>query len=132
MKISTEIKAIQTSIKSFAANANYAGSNLLQSDSTAAAGTGDLKVVASYNRTGASVTIDTVTVAAADTRVIDTSATGGTGMVDALLKDDFFAPKAGTAGDPNAQPPVPATPATPVGADGIKTALEAVETALGK
>ena len=128
MKIATEIKTIQSNIKSFAANANYAGSNLLQSDSSkdpAAAGDpsnpADLKVVASYNRTGSSVTIDTVTVSAADTRVIDTDGAGA-GMVDALLKDDFFKPTAGTGGAAD----------VPVDAADIKTALEAVEGALGK
>lgn len=134
LKIATEIKTIQSNIKSFAANANYAGSNLLQSDSTATAGTGDLKVVASYNRTGTSVTIDTVTVSAADTRVIDTDANGaGAGMVDALLADDFFAPVAGApATDDGAGNTTPAVEDKPVDAVGIKNALEAVETALGK
>ncbi|TIO38515.1 MAG: flagellin, partial [Mesorhizobium sp.] len=44
-KIATEIKAIQDQIKSSVTNANFAGSNLLQNDGTAAS---DLNIVASY------------------------------------------------------------------------------------
>ncbi|RWD60411.1 MAG: flagellin, partial [Mesorhizobium sp.] len=73
-KIATEIKAIQDQIKSSVTNANFAGSNLLQNDGTVAS---DLNIVASYNRTGATVTIDTITVKSADTQVLDTAGTGG-------------------------------------------------------
>ncbi len=60
-KIETEIKSIVSNINSALSNANYAGSNLLNGPTT------DLEVVASYNRSGATVTVDKITVAAADT-----------------------------------------------------------------
>ncbi|NKC03989.1 flagellin [Ochrobactrum haematophilum] len=110
-KISTEITAIQGQIKSSATNANYAGANLLVNDGAA---TEDLKVVASYNRVGTDVTIDTVDVAAADVQVLDTAGTGG--IVGGLLASTFFDTTGTTALDSAA----------------IKTALESVETALGK
>jgi flagellin len=82
-KISTEISAIQAQIKSSASNANFAGSNLLINDGTAAS---DLHVVASYNRTGTTVTIDTVDVTAASTQVFGVTA-GATDFTKGLLKD---------------------------------------------
>ena len=75
-KIATEIKSIQANINSAIDNANYAGSNLLKSPAN------DLEVVASYNRTGAAVTIDKITVAKADT---DTTA-----MVTDIVDAAFF------------------------------------------
>jgi flagellin len=108
-KIATEIKAIQAQIKSSITNANYAGSNLLQETATSA----DLKIVASYNRTGATVTIDTIDVAKADTNVLDTAGTGGT--LGGLLAATFFDPDTAAVSDAD-----------------IKTALGTVETALGK
>ncbi|KAB2665383.1 flagellin [Brucella tritici] len=75
-KIATEIKSIQANINSAIDNANYAGSNLLKSPAN------DLEVVASYNRTGAAVTIDKITVAKADT---DTTA-----MVTDIVDATFF------------------------------------------
>ncbi len=60
-KIETEVKSIVSNINSALSNANYAGSNLLNGP------TDDLEVVASYNRSGATVTVDKITVAAADT-----------------------------------------------------------------
>jgi flagellin len=110
-KISTEITAIQGQIKSSATNANYAGANLLVNDGAA---TEDLKVVASYNRVGTDVTIDTVDVAAADVQVLDTAGTGG--IVGGLLASTFF----------------DTTGTTALESAAIKTALESVETALGK
>jgi flagellin-like hook-associated protein FlgL len=92
-------------------NANFAGSNLLQND---AAATSDLKIVASYNRVGATVTIDTIDVKAADTQVLDVAGTGG--IVGGLLAATFFAPTSTVA----------VTPAA------IDTALGSVETALAK
>ncbi|AZO11705.1 MULTISPECIES: flagellin [unclassified Mesorhizobium] len=109
-KIATEIKAIQDQIKSSVTNANFAGSNLLQNDGTAAS---DLKIVASYNRTGATVTIDTINVAAADTQVLDVAGTGG--IVGGLLAATFFDPSSAAVAD-----------------TAIDTALGTVETALGK
>ncbi len=84
-KLQTEIKAYQNIIKSAVTNANYAGSNLLQNDGTA---TSDLKVTASYNRVGTTVTIDTINVAAADTQILDVAGTGG--IVGGLLATTFF------------------------------------------
>ena len=109
-KIATEVKAIQAQIKSSVTNANFAGSNLLQNNGAAAS---DLKIVASYNRTGATVTIDTIDVTAADTQVLDVAGTGG--IVGGLLAAAFFDPS-------SAQ----------VSAAAIDTALGSVETALGK
>ncbi|RUU03364.1 flagellin [Mesorhizobium sp. USDA-HM6] len=109
-KIATEIKAIQDQIKSSVTNANFAGSNLLQNDGTAAS---DLNIVASYNRTGATVTIDTINVKSADTQVLDVAGTGG--IVGGLLATAFFDPSAAAVSDAN-----------------IDTALGTVETALGK
>ena len=108
-KIATEITAIQAQIKSSITNANYAGSNLLQETATSA----DLKIVASYNRTGTAVTIDTIDVAKADTNILDTAGTGGT--VGGIIASTFFAPTT-----------------TAIGDAAIKTALDAVETALSK
>lgn len=116
-KIATQISAIQAQIKSSATNANYAGSNLLVSDGAAAS---DLKVVASYNRTGNSVTIDTVNVAATKTQVFGATTTAGVTTVDytaGLAKDivatGFFDPSGGALNEA-----------------AIKTALGQVETAL--
>ncbi|WP_296742812.1 flagellin [Mesorhizobium sp.] len=109
-KIATEIQAIQDQIKSSVTNANFAGSNLLQNDGTAAS---DLNVVASYNRTGATVKIDTINVKASDTQVLDVAGTGG--IVGGLLATTFFDPSTAAVSDTN-----------------IDTALGTVETALGK
>jgi len=107
-KIATQISAIQSQIKSSATNANYAGSNLLVSD-----GSTDLKIVASYNRVGDKVTIDTIDVKATDVQVLDD--TGANGIAGALVDSTFFDPSSGALDD-----------------TAIKTALETVETALGK
>jgi len=109
-KIATEINAIQAQIKSSVTNANFAGSNLLQNSGAA---TADLKIVASYNRTGATVTIDTIDVKAADTQVLDVAGTGG--IVGGLLAATFFDPSSAAVAD-----------------TAIDTALGSVETALGK
>ena len=110
-KTATEIKAIQEQIKSSVTNASYAGANLLQNDGAAAS---DLQIVASYNRTGTTVSIDTIDVKAADTQVLDAAGTGG--IVGGLLATTFFAPTSTTA----------------VSDADIDTALGAVETALSK
>ncbi|PQA72461.1 flagellin [Brucella oryzae] len=118
-KIATQISAIQSQIKSSATNANYAGSNLLVNDGAAAS---DLKVVASYNRTGNSVTIDTVDVAASKTQVFGATKDATTGAVtvdytQGLAKDivatAFFDPSTTALDDTK-----------------IETALGQVETAL--
>lgn len=110
-KVATELKAIQSQIKSSASNANYAGSNLLVNDADPAS---DLKVVASYNRTGTTVTIDTVDVAAADVQVF-ANAAGTGGIAGDLVATAFFNPTTAKIDD-----------------DGIKAALQSVETALDK
>jgi len=116
-KIATQISAIQSQIKSSATNANYAGSNLLTNDAAAAS---DLKVVASYNRTGTTVTIDTVDVAAKDVQVFGKDATTGApdftaGIAADIVDTAFFDPSAAKLDDA-----------------AVKAALEKVETALGK
>ncbi|MCX2697498.1 MULTISPECIES: flagellin N-terminal helical domain-containing protein [Ochrobactrum] len=60
-KIATEITSLVSNINSALSNANYAGSNLLNGP------TEDLDIVASYNRTGSTVTIDKITVASTAT-----------------------------------------------------------------
>ena len=109
-QIATEIKAIQSGIKSSVTNASYAGTNMLQTDGLAAS---DLKIVAAYNRTGMTVNIDTINVAAADTQVLDTGGTGG--FVGGLLQPGFFDPSAAQLTDA-----------------ALTTALGTVETALAK
>jgi len=109
-KTATEIKAIQEQIKSSVTNASYAGANLLQNDGAA---TSDLQIVASYNRTGTTVSIDTIDVKAADTQVLDAAGTGG--IVGGLLATTFFDPTTAAVTDAN-----------------IDTALGSVETALSK
>jgi len=78
-KIQSEIEALQAQLTDSIGGANYAGSNLLQTDSTATTTT--LKIVSSYNRdsTGA-VTTGTIDIDLADTRLIDTG--GNTGILD--------------------------------------------------
>ena len=83
-KIATEITGIQNQIKSSATNANYAGANLLVSDGAA---TSDLNVVASYNRVGTTVTIDTVNVKASDIQIFGKAAGGAPDFTAGLLKD---------------------------------------------
>ena len=109
-KIATEINAIQAQIKSSVTNANYAGSNLLQNGGTTAS---DLNIVASYNRTGTTVAIDTIDVKASDTQVLDVAGTGG--IVGSLLATTFFDPSTAAVAD-----------------TAIDTALGTVETALAK
>lgn len=60
-KIATEITSLVSNINSALSNANYAGSNLLNGP------TEDLDIVASYNRTGSTVTVDKITVASTAT-----------------------------------------------------------------
>ena len=80
-KIQTEIASLQAQLKDNIGGANYAGSNLLQTDSTSTTDT-KLTVMTSYNRdsTGA-VTTGTIDVDYADTRLIDSS-TSKAGMLD--------------------------------------------------
>jgi flagellin len=79
-KIQTEIKSLQAQLTDNIGGANYAGSNLLQTDSTSTTDT-KLTVMTSYNRdsTGA-VTTGTINVDYADTRLIDSG--GDTGILD--------------------------------------------------
>jgi flagellin len=91
-------------------NANYAGSNLLQNDGTA---TSDLKVTASYNRVGTTVSIDTINVAAVDTQILDVAGTGR--IVGGLLATTFFDPSTARLDDA-----------------AVITAINSVETALAK
>ncbi|GAA5657117.1 flagellin [Brucella sp. NBRC 13694] len=113
-KIATQIKGIQEQIKSSAKNATYAGTNLLLNDGNA---TSDLKIVSSYNRTGNSVTVDTIDIAAADTRVFGKNTDGSIdttqGFAAAVVDDTFFDPTAAALDDA-----------------AIKAALDTVETAL--
>ena len=80
-KIQTEITSLQAQLTDNIGGANYAGSNLLKTDSTSTTDT-KLTVMTSYNRdsTGA-VTTGTIDVDYADTRLIDSS-TSKAGMLD--------------------------------------------------
>jgi flagellin len=71
-KIQTEISALQEQLTSIAVGANYAGSNLLATDTAA-----DLSIVASYNRaTDGTVSVGRITVDATTTALALTNADG--------------------------------------------------------
>jgi len=73
-KIQSEIASLQAQLSDNIGGANYAGSNLLQTDSTSATST-KLTVMTSYNRDSAgAVTTGTIDVQFLDTRLIDTNA----------------------------------------------------------
>jgi flagellin len=75
-KIQTEIASLQAQLKDNIGGANYAGSNLLQTDGSSTTDT-KLTVMTSYNRSSAgAVTTGTIDVNFDDTRLIDTRATG--------------------------------------------------------
>jgi len=80
-KIQTEITSLQAQLKDNIGGANYAGSNLLQSDSTDTAND-KLTIMTSYNRdSSGKVTTGTIEVKFSDTRLIDSgsgsAASGG-------------------------------------------------------
>jgi flagellin len=80
-KIQTEIKSLQAQLTDNIGGANYAGSNLLKTDSTSTTDT-KLTVMTSYNRgTGGAVTTGTIDVAYSDSRLID-SGGAKTGSLD--------------------------------------------------
>ncbi|WEX08313.1 flagellin [Chelativorans sp. AA-79] len=103
-KIQTEVEALQDHIVSVVGNSNYAGSNMLQ-DGT------DVNVVASYNRTGTTVSVDQITITGADVQVL--SEDGTTGIVSAIAADGWFDASGGAIAD-----------------TAVDTMLGAVETAL--
>ncbi|MCV0351923.1 MAG: flagellin [Nitratireductor sp.] len=70
-KIQGEINSLQEHITSVVGNSNYAGSNIIQDNA-------DVNIVASYNRTGTTVSIDEVTLTGAEVLVLDTAGTAGT------------------------------------------------------
>ena len=72
-KIQTEITSLQNQLKDNIGGANYAGSNLLKTDSTSTTDT-KLTIMTSYNRdSSGAVTTGTIEVDYADTRLIDSS-----------------------------------------------------------
>jgi len=81
LKIQSEIKAYQDQLKDSIGGANYAGANLLQTNS----GSSDtsLDVISSYNRTstGAAVT-GSITIPYDNIRLIDTKTAGNAGILD--------------------------------------------------
>ena len=103
-KIQTEIEALQEHITSVVGNSNYAGSNILQ-DGT------DVNIVSSYNRTGATVAIDQITITGASVQVLSDDASAG--IVSGIVADTFFDASTAAVAD-----------------TAIDTALGAVETAL--
>ncbi len=70
-KIQGEINSLQEHITSVVGNSNYAGSNIIQDNV-------DVNIVASYNRTGTTVSIDEVTLTGSEVLVLDTAGTAGT------------------------------------------------------
>ena len=107
-KIATEITALQDHIKSVVSNSNYAGSNMLK-DGT------DVSVTASYNRTGTTVSVDTIDITGADVQVLALDATGAVtgGIASNVVDAAFFDPSTAALDD-----------------TAIDTALGTVETAL--
>jgi flagellin len=91
-KIQTEINSLQAQLSDNIGGANYAGSNLLQTDSTSTTDT-KLTVMTSYNRssTGA-VTTGTINVDYDDTRLIDSG-----GAKTGILDTEFTTTGAGAA-----------------------------------
>ncbi|MFD9902293.1 flagellin [Mesorhizobium sp. NPDC059025] len=81
-RIQTEIGNLQAQLKDNVAGANYAGSNLLNNDSTSTTDT-KLTVMTSYNRDAAGkVTTGTIDVAYTNIRLIDVNGTAGAGILD--------------------------------------------------
>ncbi|HTV71646.1 MAG TPA: flagellin [Rhizobiaceae bacterium] len=79
-KIQAEIATYQAQLTDNINGANYAGSNLLQTDSTSTTDT-QLTVLTSYNRTNAGVvTTGSISVTYANIRLVDSG--GDTGMLD--------------------------------------------------
>ncbi|EXL09514.1 flagellin [Aquamicrobium defluvii] len=80
-KIQAEIATYQAQLKDNIGGANYAGSNLLKTDSTSTGST-KLSVITSYNRDDSgNVSTGTIDVNFGKTRLIDSSATEGTPAV---------------------------------------------------
>jgi flagellin len=81
-KIQSEIAAYQSQLKDNIGGANYAGSNLLKTGSTATDPT-NLTVISSYNRDAAgAVTTGTINVALTNIRLINTVAATKDGLLD--------------------------------------------------
>jgi flagellin len=107
-KYDTEIKALQSQLKSYADAATFSGANWLSVDTTsgqAAAGTfDDVKIVASFNRNAAgSASVSTIDVKVQDIKLYDAyaSATGtNAGILDATRTKDGA--RAATAQAPTA------------------------------
>src|SRR5690606_6499720 len=79
-------------IKSVAANSIYAGTNMLKNDGTgtSTADTGaQWDIVASYNRTGTTVDVETIKIAVTDIQLLNDNDTGG--LVSTVVADDLFA-----------------------------------------
>ncbi len=85
-KIQTEISALQSHLKTSIGGASYAGSNLLSTDSAAAAGPAStLSIVASYNRSATGdITTGTIDVDLKAINVIDSTAAKG-GILDKVF-----------------------------------------------
>ncbi|MEI9419772.1 flagellin [Mesorhizobium sp. Cs1299R1N1] len=123
-KIQSEIASYQAQLTDNVGGANYAGSNLLQTDS--AATTTKLSVISSYNRSSAgAVTTGTIDVTLANVRLIDLNATPA-GILDTKT--------AGTTGAIKPSVSVLTLDVTTAGLDDkdFNDLLTNVETALGK
>ncbi len=86
-KIQAEIATYQAQLKDNIGGANYAGSNLLKTDSASTGGT-KLSVITSYNRDDAgAVTTGTIDVDFSKTRLIDSNPTAADARTGILDKD---------------------------------------------
>jgi flagellin len=91
-KIQSEIKQLQTQLKSIGDSAVFSGQNWLSIDSGAAGFNGTKSIVASYSHDSAGAvsvgTIDVVTQSATSTMALFDTATGGAGAAGILDKQD--------------------------------------------
>lgn len=92
-KIATEITALQEHIKSVAANSIYAGTNMLKNNGTGTSGTpgtdAQWDIVASYNRTGTTVDVETIKIAVTDIQLLNGNDTEG--LVSTVVAPNLFA-----------------------------------------
>ncbi len=112
-KIAVEIEALQNHIISVATNSNYAGSNLLKNDGTSDGTSNEWEIVASYNRDGTTVSIETIKFDVDEVQLLDD--TDANGLVGDVVDSALFDVSSAT---------------DPISATDIATALQTVETAL--
>jgi flagellin len=82
-KIQSEIAELQNQLSSIGSSASFSGQNWLSVDSSAAGYNASKTIVASFTRSGSSVSIGTISVNTANVKLYDASATA-VGIVDGL------------------------------------------------